>query len=84
LNGKLAMMSDMSGPSRSEQQVMQKAQLLDLRDDAILVRDYEDRITFWNDGATQIYGYRRDQALGQVAHQALSLSWRTCRLCCAK
>ena len=46
-----------------------KARLLDLSNDAILVRDSDDRITFWNDGATEIYGYRRDEALGRVSHE---------------
>jgi PAS domain S-box-containing protein len=49
----------------------QKARLLDLSSDAILVRDSEDRITFWNDGATEIYGYSRAEAIGRVSHELL-------------
>lgn len=46
----------------------EKARLLDLSNDAILVRDASDRITFWNNGATEMYGFRRDEAIGRVSH----------------
>jgi PAS domain S-box-containing protein len=49
----------------------QKARLLDLSNDAILVRDPQDRITFWNDGATEIYGFPRDEAISRVSHELL-------------
>ena len=52
----------------ANQELAEKARLLDLSNDAILVRDASDRITFWNAGATAIYGYSRDQALGRVSH----------------
>ncbi len=46
----------------------EKARLLDLTNDAILVRDAEDRITFWNQGATDMYGFSREEAIGRVSH----------------
>lgn len=46
----------------------EKAQLLDLTDDAILVRDASDRITFWNKGATNMYGFSKEEAIGRVSH----------------
>ncbi len=46
----------------------EKSQLVDLSSDAILVRDASDRITFWNRGATDIYGFTREQAIGRVSH----------------
>jgi PAS domain S-box-containing protein len=41
--------------------------MLDSGFDAILVLDADDRITGWNHGATELYGWTRDEALGQVA-----------------
>ncbi len=43
------------------------AELLDRANDAILVRDLENRITFWNQGAERLYGWPAHEALGQVA-----------------
>ncbi len=47
------------------------AQLLELAHDSIIVRDLANRITFWNHGAEEKYGWTRDEALGQVAHSFL-------------
>ena len=44
-----------------------QADLLDLTHDAIFVRGESDRITYWNRGAEQLYGWTREQALGQPA-----------------
>ena len=52
-----------------EEATEEKARLLDLSNDAILVRDASDRITFWNKGATDMYGFRREDAIGRVSHQ---------------
>jgi PAS domain S-box-containing protein len=51
-----------------EEVLEERARLLDLTNDAILVRDASDRITFWNKGATDMYGFSRDQAIGRVSH----------------
>jgi PAS domain S-box-containing protein len=51
-----------------EEALEEKARLLDLTNDAILVRDALDRITFWNKGATDMYGFSRDEAIGRVSH----------------
>ena len=54
-----------------EEVLTQRAGLLDLSSDAILVRDASDRITFWNEGATEIYGFIREEAVGRVSHDLL-------------
>jgi PAS domain S-box-containing protein len=46
----------------------EKARLLDLTNDAILMRDASDRITFWNKGAMDMYGFTPEQAIGRVSH----------------
>jgi len=45
--------------------------LLDLSTDAIFVRDLDGRIAYWNKGAERIYGYSRNEAMGQVSHELL-------------
>ncbi|HKT87762.1 MAG TPA: PAS domain S-box protein [Candidatus Sulfotelmatobacter sp.] len=53
----------------SQEALQEKARLLDLANDAIIVRDASGRITFWNKGATAMYGFSREEALGLVSHE---------------
>jgi PAS domain S-box-containing protein len=54
-----------------EQELAERALLLDLSNDAIFVRDPADRVTYWNDSASELYGYSRAEAMGQVTHDLL-------------
>jgi two-component system, LuxR family, sensor kinase FixL len=56
---------------RAEQQLRKQADLLELAHDAIIVRDLNDRITYWNSGAEEVYGWRRAEALGRTAPSLL-------------
>ena len=51
--------------------VSEQARLLDLTHDTIFVRDMGDVITYWNRGAEELYGWRRDEAVGKVSHQLM-------------
>src|SRR5437660_1986624 len=62
---------DLRERKRHEQQLAEQARLLDLTNDAIIVRDKNDRITYWNRGATKLYGYAPEEALGRVIHNLL-------------
>ncbi|WP_367066904.1 EAL domain-containing protein [Oryzisolibacter sp. LB2S] len=45
--------------------IRQQASLLDKARDAIIVRDLEHRVTFWNAGAERMYGWSRQEVLGR-------------------
>ena len=62
---------DITQRKRYEQRLVQQAHLLDLTDDAILVRDRRDRILDWNRAAEEIYGFTREEALGKISHELL-------------
>lgn len=49
----------------ADEKLAAQAQLLDLATDAIIVRDLENRIQFWNHGAERLYGFTRGEVLGQ-------------------
>jgi PAS domain S-box-containing protein len=55
----------------AEEEIREQAALLNLAHDAIIVRDRDNRITFWNRGAEELYGWPPAEALGQVAHVLL-------------
>ncbi len=48
-----------------------QASLLELAHDAIIVRDMDDKVTFWNKGAEAMYGWKKDEAMGSVIHEFL-------------
>ena len=47
------------------------ANLLDLTHDTIFVRNQDDVITYWNRAATELYGWRPEQAIGRKAAELL-------------
>ncbi len=49
------------------ERIAQQAALLDRAPDAILVRDMEDRILYWNQSAARIYGWSAAHAQGREA-----------------
>jgi PAS domain S-box-containing protein len=56
---------DITERKRAETQLREQAALLDQARDAILVRDLEDRILFWNQGAERIYGWSSAETVGK-------------------
>jgi PAS domain S-box-containing protein len=56
---------------RTEEQMSEQAQLLDLANDAIFVRTLDDKIAYWNQGAERLYGWKRDEVLGSLSHDFL-------------
>jgi PAS domain S-box-containing protein len=62
---------DITERKQVEHALAERAQLLDLSNDAILVRDGDDRITYWNKSASELYGFSADEAIGRVSHELL-------------
>lgn len=56
---------------KADQRIHEQATLLDQANDAIMVRDMEDRILFWNQGAERLYGWRAQEAVGRDARDLL-------------
>jgi PAS domain S-box-containing protein len=62
---------DITEQKEAERRFAEQARLLDLTNEAILVRDRWDRITYWNHGAEEFYGYSLGEALGKITHKLL-------------
>jgi two-component system, LuxR family, sensor kinase FixL len=56
---------------RSNERLGAQAALLSLAHDAVLVRDPESRVVFWNPGAEETYGWTAEHAMGRVTHDLL-------------
>jgi PAS domain S-box-containing protein len=63
--------ADLIERARREQELAERAALLDLSTDAIIMRDLEGRVLYWSRGAQRLYGWTRDEALGQNIHALL-------------
>ncbi|HEY6306844.1 MAG TPA: PAS domain S-box protein [Candidatus Angelobacter sp.] len=61
----VAIHRDITKRKRAEQRLRDQAALLNLAHDAIIVRDMNYKITFWNRGATEVYGWTAEQAQGR-------------------
>ncbi|HLG62090.1 MAG TPA: ATP-binding protein [Ktedonosporobacter sp.] len=76
----------MIDPKNAEHQLMQQeqiiqlqAELIELAHDAILIRDLDNRIVSWNQGAEALYGWTVEEAVGQVTHTLLHTQFSTSR-----
>lgn len=58
--------------AEAEQKIREQAALLDKAQDAVIVCDLEDRITFWNPSAARIYGWSQREALGHRLSEMVS------------
>ncbi|MGB9475429.1 MAG: PAS domain S-box protein [Candidatus Udaeobacter sp.] len=62
---------DITNRKQTERRLAEQARLLNLTYDAIIVRDYQDRIIYWNRGAEEMYGFSAKEALGKITHELL-------------
>ena len=67
----VAIRSDITERKRAEEQIREQAALLDQAQDAILVRDLNQNILFWNKGAEKIYGWPAEEVIGKNAEEIL-------------
>jgi PAS domain S-box-containing protein len=62
---------DITDRKAAEQKIQEQAALLDIATDAIIVRDLDNQIQFWNKGAESIYGWQATDAIGRKVTELL-------------
>jgi len=63
---------DITGRKASDRGLAQQAGLLDLCTDALVARNLDNRITFWNHAAEDLYGWPRQEAIGMDFQKLLN------------
>ncbi len=64
---------DVTERKLAEQKIFEQAALLDIATDAILVRDFQFQILFWNKGAERMYGWLSTEVIGKDLQEILYL-----------
>jgi len=67
----LAAFVDISQRRKTEKALARQAALLDIAHDVVYVKDADHRITYWNRGAENTYGWTREEAVGQIIYELL-------------
>jgi PAS domain S-box-containing protein len=70
-SGAVLVVRDMTERRRLEQRAHWQASMLDRAHDAIFMSELGGPIVYWNQGAEQLYGFTRDEAIGQISHELL-------------
>jgi PAS domain S-box-containing protein len=63
--------TDVTEQMRTEETLRKQASLLNLTHDAIFVRNMSGVITYWNQGAQELYGWTAEEATGKVPRELL-------------
>ncbi|MBH8561147.1 PAS domain S-box protein [Nostoc sp. CENA67] len=63
--------TDITERKQAEQRLRQTLEILDSASDSIIIRDMDDRIIYWNQGAELLYGWKREEVIGQYIHTFL-------------
>ena len=67
--------TDIEDRKQVELALSERVRLLDLTHDSVYVRDMDGVITYWNRGAEERYGWKREEAIGQVSHSLMKTAF---------
>ena len=65
---------DITERRQAEEKIREQAEFLDKANDAIIVKDLQGQIIYWNRGGETLYGWMREEALGKNLAQLLEPS----------
>jgi two-component system cell cycle sensor histidine kinase/response regulator CckA len=65
IQGVFAAARDITRRRQAEIQIREQAELINKAHDAIIVRDLDDHVIFWNEGAQRLYGWASEEVMGK-------------------
>jgi two-component system CheB/CheR fusion protein len=65
IDGAVMVLVDVDSLKRSEETARRQAELLEQTHEPIIMWEFEGRVTYWNRGALETYGYTAEQATGR-------------------
>jgi PAS domain S-box-containing protein len=71
IRGAVGALIDITERKQMEHILSERADLLELASEAIIVRDMNGIVQFWNAGAASMYGWTTEEAVGEKLHQLL-------------
>jgi PAS domain S-box-containing protein len=71
VRGAVGAFFDITDRKQLEYLLRERADLLELATEAIMVHDRQGVVRFWNAGAEALYGWKSHEAIGRVAHELL-------------
>ncbi len=67
--------TDISRQIAAENMLRERAELLDLASEAVMVFDLGGTLQYWNNGAEMLYGWTREEAIGKNVHELLQTAY---------
>jgi PAS domain S-box-containing protein len=71
VRGAVGAFIDVTERKQMEDTLRERAELLELATEAVMVRDMSGTVLYWNSGAEQLYGWSRGRIVGKNMHQVL-------------
>lgn len=69
--GRVWSFRDITERKKAERRILEQAKLIDLAQDAIIVRDLGHWVTFWNKGAERLFGWTAEEIKGRQVTELL-------------
>jgi PAS domain S-box-containing protein len=71
IEGVVLVFRDITERKKSEEELTKQAAFIALSPDAIIGKKFDDTITFWSQGAQNLYGWTKEEALGKKSRSLL-------------
>ena len=67
--------AEVAAHQKTTEELSEKARLIDLSNDAIIVRDLDEKIRLWNKGAEKLFGWTLEEVIGKDLHSLLQTTF---------